>query len=140
VTLPVAPYRPFGPKTALGALGFLIFNRDAKSGADVVSTMKAMGSQPIPSAFRSAWQNGIVERWIASVRRDVLDYVIVLNRRHLRRLLNEYVRYYRKRRTHLGLGKDTPGGRVAVSAPSSDHNVISLPRLGGLHHRYVVAA
>ena len=57
-----------------------------------------------------------------------------------RRLLKEYVRYYHEDRTHLGLGKDTPGGRVAASAPSSGHNVISLPRLGGLHHRYTVAA
>ncbi len=42
------------------------------------------------------------------MRRDLLDHVIVLNRKHLRRLLNEYVRYYHEDRT-LGLGKDTPG-------------------------------
>jgi hypothetical protein len=67
----------------------------------------------------------------------LLDYVIVLNQRHLRRLLKEYLRYYHEDRTHLGLGKDTPSGRVA--SPSG-HEVISLPRLGGLHHRYTVAA
>ena len=83
---------------------------------------------------------GLAERWVGSVRRDLLDHVIVLNRKHLRRLLNEYVRYYHEDRTHLGLGKDTPGGRVAASPPSSGHKVISLPRLGGLHHRYTVAA
>jgi transposase InsO family protein len=119
---------------------FLIFDRDSKFGADVVSTVKAMGSQPIRTGFRSPWQNGVAERWVGSVRRDLLDHVIVLNRKHLRRLLNEYVRYYHEDRTHLGLGKDTPGGRVAASAPSSGHNVISLPRLGGLHHRYTVAS
>ena len=37
--------------------------------------------------------NGIAERWVGSVRRELLDHVIVLNWRHLRRLLNEYVRY-----------------------------------------------
>src|ERR1039457_3553551 len=99
-----------------------------------------MGSQPIRTAFRSPWQNGIAERWVGSVRRDLLDHVIVLNQKHLRRLLNEYVRYYHEDRTHLGLGKDTPGGRVAASPPSSGPKVISLPRLGGLHHRYTVAA
>jgi transposase InsO family protein len=87
---------------------FLIFDRDAKFSADVVSTVKAMGSQPIRTAFRSPWQNGIAERWVGSVRRDLLDHVIVLNRKHLRRLLNDYVRYYHEDRTHLGLGKDTP--------------------------------
>ena len=74
------------------------------------------------------------------MRRDLLDHVIVLNQRHLRRLLKEYVRYYHEDRTHLGLGKDTPDGRVAASAPPSESKIISLPRLGGLHHRYVVAA
>ena len=96
---------------------FLIFDRDSKFSADVVSTVKAMGRQPIRTAFRSPWQNGIAERWVGSVRRDLLNHVIVLNRKHLRRLLNEYVRYYHEDRTHLGLGKDTPGSRVAASAP-----------------------
>src|ERR1039457_7044087 len=73
---------------------FLIFDRDAKFSADVVATVKAMGSQPIRTAFRSPWQNGIAERWVGSVHRDLLDHVIVLNQKHLRRLLNEYVRYY----------------------------------------------
>jgi len=47
---------------------------------------------------------------------------------------------YQEDRTHLGLGKDTPSGRVAASAPPCESKIISLPRLGGLHHRYVVAA
>jgi len=119
---------------------FLIFDRDAKFSADVVSTVKAMGSQPLRTAFRSPWQNGIAERWVGSVRRDLLDHVIVLNRKHLRRLMNEYVRYYHEDRTHLGLGKDTPAGRVAGPAASSGQKVISLPRLGGPHHCYTVAA
>jgi transposase InsO family protein len=119
---------------------FLIFDRDSKFSADVVSTVKSMGLLPVRAAFRSPWQNGIAERWVGSVRRDLLDHVIVLNRRHLRRLLNEYVRYYHQDRTHLGLGKDTPGGRVPLSAPLNGHRVISLPRLGGLHHRYTFAA
>ena len=56
------------------------------------------------------------------------------------RLLKDYVRYYHEDRTHLGLGKDTPGDRVAASVPPRGQKVISLPRLGGLHHRYAVAA
>jgi hypothetical protein len=76
---------------------------------------------------------------VGSLRRELLDHVIVLNQRHLRRLLNEYVRYYHEDRTHLGLGKDTPEGRLATSLPS-ERNIISLQRLGGLHHRYTVAA
>ena len=99
-----------------------------------------MGSQPLRTGFRSPWQNGIAERWVGSVRRDLLDHVIVLNQRHLKRLLHEYVHYHHADRTHLGLRKDTPLGRIAESTPPSENRVISLPRLGGLHHRYAVAA
>jgi hypothetical protein len=54
-------------------------------------------------------------------------------------LLSEYVRYYHEDRTHLGLEKDTPDHRVA-SNPSRESKVISFTRLGGLHHRYDIAA
>jgi putative transposase len=73
---------------------FLIFDRDAKFSAGVISTVKQNGAEPVRNAFRSPWQNGIAERWAGSVRRDLLDHVIVLNQRHLRRLLKDYVHYY----------------------------------------------
>jgi putative transposase len=98
------------------------------------------GTNPVRTAFRSPWQNGVAERWIGSVRRDLLDHVIILSERHLRRLLRDYVRYYHEDRTHLELGKDTPCGRAAASTVPSVSKIISLPRLGGLHHRYLVAA
>ena len=119
---------------------FLLFDRDSKFSVDVVSTVKDMGSHPLRTAFRSPWQNGVAERWVASVRTDLLDHVVVLNERHLRRLLNEYVGYYHEDRTHLGLEKDTPAHRVRARVPPSDAHVTSSPRLGGLHHRYTVAA
>ncbi len=118
---------------------FLIFDRDAKFSAEVVSAIKQNGTEPVRTAFRSPWQNGIAERWVGSVRRDLLNHVIILNQRHLRRLLKEYVRYYHEDRTHLGLAKDAPSGRLAVLP--NGREVISLSQLGsGLHHRYEVAA
>jgi putative transposase len=119
---------------------FLVFDRDAKFSADVVSTVKQNGTEPVRTAFRSPWQNGVAERWVGSVRRELLDHVVVLNRRHLRRLLKQYVPYYHEDRTHLGLGKGTPGGRVAASTVSNASKIISLRRLGGLHHCYAVVA
>jgi transposase InsO family protein len=119
---------------------FLIFDRDAKFNVDVIATVKDYGILPIRTAFRSPWQNGVAERWIGSVRRDLLGHVIILNQTHLRRLMRDYVRYYHDDRTHLGLGKNTPGGRVAASASPIANKVVSLPRLGGLHHRYAAAA
>jgi len=52
---------------------FLLFDRDSKFSVDVVSTVKDMGSQPRRTAFRCPWQNGVAERWVGSVRRDLLD-------------------------------------------------------------------
>jgi hypothetical protein len=83
---------------------------------------------------------GVAERWVGNCGRDLLDHVIVLNERHLKRLMNEYARYYHEDRTHLALAKETPAGREAVSKPSSDAKIIAIARLGGLHHRYDLAA
>ena len=60
-----------------------------------------------------------------------------LNERHLKRLLADYLRYYHDDRTHLGLRKQTPGGRVRSAARG---RVVAHPRVGGLHHRYDQAA
>jgi transposase InsO family protein len=107
---------------------------------EVINTVKSFGIQPKRTSFRSPWQNGVAEGWVSSCRRDLLDHVIVLNERHLKRLMSEYVRYYHEDRTHLALEKGTPGSREAVQISDATRKVISMPRLGGLHHRYDVAA
>jgi transposase InsO family protein len=91
---------------------YLIHDRDAKFGLEVFSGVKSVGLDSVRTSFRSPWQNGVAERWVGSCRRDLLDHVIALNERHLKRLLSEYVLYYHEDRTHLGLGKDTPGRRA----------------------------
>jgi putative transposase len=78
----------------------------ATQSSDLIAAVTGLGSQPIRTAFRSPWQNGVAERWVGSCRRDLLDHVIVLNEQHLKRLMSEYVRYYHEDRTHLGLAKD----------------------------------
>ncbi len=118
---------------------YLIMDRDAKFGEIVNEAVEALELKVVRTFFRSPWQNGVAERWVGSCRRDLLDHVIPLNERHLKRLLSEYIRYYHFDRTHLGLEKDTPQSRPAVkSIPYS--KIVSFPRLGGLHHRYDLAA
>jgi transposase InsO family protein len=116
---------------------FLIFDRDAKYGLEVPRAIRSLGMSPIRTSFESPWQNGVAERWVESCRRDLLDYIIAVDERHLKRLLSEYVRYYHENRTHLGLGKGTPNCR---SRPGASGRVLSHDRLGGLHHRYDRAA
>jgi hypothetical protein len=60
--------------------------------------------------------------------------VIVLNKRHLKRLMNEYVGYYHEDRTHLALAKGTPAGRQAEENSDESSRIVSIPRLGGLSH------
>jgi hypothetical protein len=65
----------------------------------------------------------------------MLDHVIVMNEQHLHCLLREYVAYYNADRVHTQL-RDSPKGRPTEFRPSSDAQIIGLPRVGGLHHRY----
>jgi putative transposase len=113
---------------------FLIFDRDAKYGEEVAAAVCSLNMSPVQTSFASPWQNGIAERWVGSCRRELLDHVLRLDERHLKRLLCEYVSYHYEDRTHLGLGKETPDGRT----PSfTSGRITSRPRLGVLHHRYV---
>ncbi len=78
----------------------------------------------------------MAERWIGTLRRELLEHVIVLGDRHLLRLVRSYLTYYHGDRSHLGLDKDTPDGRPIAQRPSPRAKVVALPRVGGIHHRY----
>jgi putative transposase len=123
---------PFG-----AAPRFLIHDRDAKYGTEVWAALRSPKINAVRTSFESPWQNGVAERWVGSCRHELLDHVIGLNERHLKRLLSEYVSYHHEDRTHLGLGKGTPGSRTRCV---SSGRVLSHDRLGGLHHRYDRAA
>jgi putative transposase len=114
---------------------FMIYDNDALFSSVVTSAIKSFEIDPKRTAFRSPWQNGTAERFVGSVRRELLDHVVVLNEDHLRRLLREYVDYYIAERVHTML-QDSPAGRVVELRPSQDAKVAGIPRVGGLHHRY----
>jgi putative transposase len=116
---------------------YLIFDRDTIFGGRVKEFIKRMGAIPKVISYRAPWQNGVAERWILSARRELLDHVIIFNEEHLRRLLKEYVDYYNHDRCHLSLHRNTPGGREVQRKPSGTSQLISLPKVGGLHHKYV---
>jgi len=116
---------------------YLIFDRDSIFCPAVVSFMKTLDITPSRTAYRSPWQNPVAERWIGTLRRELLDHVVVFDRRHLVRLVNSYLVYYHEDRCHLGLGRDTPQGRPVTPRPSPGAKDVALPRVGGLHHRYV---
>ena len=103
--------------------------------AEVTATIRNLGIDPVRTAYRSPWQNAFAERWVGTCRRELLDHVIVVGEGHLRRLLANYVAYYNVERVHTVLG-DSPSGRPREAQPSPSAEVVALPRVGGLHHRY----
>jgi transposase InsO family protein len=115
---------------------YVILDHDSIFNSDVIGFLKATGLKPKRTSVQAPWQNGIAERWIGSCRREILDHVIPWNEQHLRRVIGDYVRYHQEDRIHDSLDKDTPNRRPVESKPATDATVISLPRLGGLHHRY----
>ena len=114
---------------------FLIYDNDSIFSTAVTQAIRSFEIDPKRTAFRSPWQNGIAERFVGSVRRELLDHVVILSEDHLRRLLGEYADYYNDERVHTSIG-DAPVGRPVESRPSEHAKVIGLPRVGGLHHRY----
>jgi hypothetical protein len=112
-------------------------DRDSIFCPAVVGSVKALGTEPSRTAYWSPWQNPVAERWIGTLRRELLDHVVVLGRHHLVQLVTSFIRYYHADRCHLGLERDTPEGRPVTPRPAAHATVVALPRVGGLHHRYV---
>ncbi len=114
-------------------------HRDGDSiyGNIVTKKMTAFGIKEIISAKQSPWQNPFAERVIGSIRRECTDHIIALGERHLVGILRRYATYYNESRTHLSLEGNSPLPRQAEEGPG---DVIAIPHLGGLHHRYSRAA
>ncbi len=117
---------------------YLLRDRDSIYGADFQKRIKSMGIEEVRTAFRSPWQSPYVERLIGSIRRECLDHVIVLNEAHLMCILKHYFAYYHESRAHLSLDRNAPTPREIEGAGQGE--VVSIPQVGGLHHRYARAA
>ena len=81
----------------------------------------------------SPWQNGICERVVGTLKRECTNHLIPLGVQHLQRKLDEFVTYYNAHRCHDSLEGDTPEGR---EVEDDEGEIISIPFVGGLHHRY----
>jgi putative transposase len=113
---------------------YLLRDRDSIYSEAFQHRIKYMGIEEVKTAPRRPWQNPYCERLVGSIRREVLDHVIVLNDRHLRRVLTAYIAYYHRFRTHLSLEMDCPQPRTVE--PPEAGQVRALPEVGGLHHHY----
>jgi transposase InsO family protein len=121
---------------------WLIHDRDSIYSEGVDATVAAMGLTVLKTPVRAPQANAFCERLIGSMRRECLDWLILLNERHLRSVLAEWVAHYNHGRPHASLGPGIPetqgeetrephGHRLAVG-----FRVVAKPVLGGLHHEY----
>jgi putative transposase len=116
----------------------LIRDRDGIFGAAFDTRVAHLNIRQIKISARSPWQNGYAERFVGTLRREVLDHLIVVNEHHLLRALRDYIAYYNQDRPHMSLVGDAPVSRPVE--PPTRGKVVALARLGGLHHRYARAA
>jgi transposase InsO family protein len=116
----------------------LIRDRDRIYGSVFNARVCHLGIRQLKTAPRSPWQNGYAERFVGTLRRELLDHVIVFGERHLLRLVQSHAAYYNEDRPHMALDRDAPIPRALE--PSSAGRIVALPRVAGLHHRYARAA
>jgi hypothetical protein len=117
---------------------YLLHDRDCKYGPAFACVAKATGIELVRTAYRAPKENAICVRFLGSVRRQCMDYMLVLGEAHLRRILAAYVRYFNGARPHQGLRQRIPD--PPMEAASCTGPVRAMPVLGGLHHMYHRAA
>ncbi len=117
---------------------FLLRDRDTKFGALFTRTAAGAGIRVLRTPVRAPRTNAICERFLGSVRRECLGHVLVLDDRHLDRVLAEYTAYFNAERPHQGLVQQLPTG--GAQPANTNGRVVETPVLGGLHHVYRRAA
>jgi len=124
----------------LGRFRFLIRDQDVKFTAAFDAVLAAEGVKVLRTPVRAPRANAYAERWVGTVRREVLDRLLIFGCRQLRSVLAEYADHYNLHRPHRALGQVPPlePGESAVVVPAG--RVMRRDRLGGLIHEYVQAA
>ncbi len=116
---------------------YLFRDNDGIYGRGVALFLESCGIDEVRTALRSPWQNPYVERFIGTLRRELLNHVIVLSEVHLERLLREFIEeYYHVARPHQGLDSDTPIPTESPPETDGPTQLVGTPILGGLHHKY----
>ena len=114
----------------------VLHDNDSRFGCHFDRALRHMGIRPISTPLCAPLANAICERVIGTLRREVLDHMLIWNARHLVRTLHEACRWYNEARPHQTLGQQTPRGYTPPEEPVPPSDVVSIPVLGGLHHEY----
>jgi hypothetical protein len=115
----------------------VLHDHDTKFTGLFDTMFESEGIEIVDIPFEAPNANAIAERWVHSIQEECLDKLIMLNERHLRRVLTEYLGYYNARRSHQGLDQDSPLGlglsyrwvRSAIGTCSGASSAITIGRL-----------
>jgi transposase InsO family protein len=121
---------------------FLLHDRDALFAGSFDTVFRSQGLRVIRTPVRAPRANSVCERWISSLRRECLDWILIVHAGQLEAVLREYVRHYNAHRPHRSLGLRAPEA-PPIPLPAtraSPRRVRRRDRLGGLLHEYVLAA
>jgi putative transposase len=115
---------------------FLIRDRDSKFSAAFDAVFTATDIRIIKTPVQAPRANAIAERFIGSVRRELLDRILITNQRHAATVLGEYAHHYNSHRPHRTLGQAAPLRPLPQPTTSDTSTVQRRDRLGGLLHEY----
>jgi transposase InsO family protein len=118
---------------------FLIHDRDSKLTASFDEIFRSEGIRVIHTPIQAPQANAYAERFVRTIRADCLDWLLILGRRHLERVLHIYTTHYNRERPHRGLALLPPDSPNANLPPSAGE-IKQRDRLGGLIHEYHRAA
>jgi putative transposase len=124
---------------------FLVRDRDSKFTRAFDDVFASDGTKIIMTPVQAPNANAFAERWVRTVRRECLDWMLISGRRHLERVLNEYLRHYNDERPHRGLQLRPPSSIDIGPAPIPSVVAVAgrvrrRDRLGGLVHEYYQVA
>jgi putative transposase len=125
---------------------FLIRDRDSKFTCEFDEVFRSEGIRVIKAPVRAPTARAHAERWVGSARRECLDRILILGRRHLQHVLAAYIAHYNEHRPHRALAQRPPLHQPASVEEKVWADVIELDRvrrrdlLGGLIHEYQLAA
>jgi putative transposase len=118
---------------------FLIRDRDSKFTNMFDTVFTSEGIQIIKTPIQARRANAIMERWVGSLRREILDRMLIVNVRHLSRVLAEYETHFNTHRPHRALGHAAPL-RTLPQPDTTDIKITRRDRLGGIIHEYTKVA
>jgi putative transposase len=124
----------------VGRFRFLVRDRDARFTAAFDAVVVAEAIKVLGTPVRTPPATAYAERWVGTVRRELLDRMLVVGCRQLQAVLAEYVDHYNGHRPHRALGQAPPLGPAEPPVVLTSRTILRRDRVGGLIHEYAQVA